>query len=440
MDLREAIAHQTSFSLQLASHVSSSLVSGSNLAFSTISIHAALALVAAGSKGETLQQILSVLRSGSVTELRALSSQIADVVLADGSPSGGPRLTFANGVWVDASLSLKPTFTEVLTSAYKAETKSVDFMGKAALPAKKTDTGSGRETSCLKAARRSFLPISSQSERRAGDAREQRNINSNRLAVEAREEVNSWVQGKTGGLIEELLPSGSVDNMTRLVLGNALYFKGGWHERFDSSLTKDSDFYLLDGSVVRAPFMTSKKKQYLSDYDDFKVLKMPYKQGDDKRQFSMYIFLPEARDGLSTLMEKLTSDSGFLNHHLPQYKAEVREFKIPKFKISCGFEASSLLKDLGLVRPFGAGADLTEMVDSAAGRDLAVSSIFHKSFVEVNEEGTEAAAATAAVVMLRGLPPPPLDFVADHPFVFVIREDKTGVVLFIGHLMNPQTA
>ncbi|KAK8953329.1 Serpin-ZXA [Platanthera guangdongensis] len=389
MDLREAIAHQTSFSLQLASYVSSSLVSGSNLAFSPISIHAALALVAAGSKGETQQQILSVLRSGSVTELRALSSQIYDVVLADGSPSGGPRLTFAYGVWVDASLSLKPTFKEVLTSAYKAETKSVDFMGK---------------------------------------------------AVEAREEVNSWVQGKTGGLIEELLPSGSVDNMTRLVLGNALYFKGDWHERFDLSLTKDSDFYLLDGRVVRAPFMTSKKKQYLSDYDDFKVLKMAYKQGDDKRQFSMYIFLPEARDGLSTLMEKLTSDSGFLNHHLPQYKAEVREFKIPKFKISCGFEASSLLKDLGLVRPFGADADLTEMVDSSAGRDLAVSSIFHKSFVEVNEEGTEAAAATAAVVMLRGLPPPPLDFVADHPFVFVIREDKTGVVLFIGHLMNPQTA
>lgn len=390
MDLTASIVHQTGFSLQLAKLVGLSLASDSNLVFSPISIHTALALVAAGSKGETQKQILSVLRSGSATDLSALSSQVADIVLADGSPSGGPRLTFANSVWVDASLSLKSTFKEVVTSAYKAETKALDFQAK---------------------------------------------------ADEARQKVNSWVQNITGGLINELLPSGSVDNMTRLVLGNALYFKGAWNEKFDASQTEDSEFYLLDGTTIQSPFMTSRQEQFVSAYDDFKVLRMPYKQGEDKRQFSMYIFLPEARDGLSNLAEKLSSESGFLNHHIPQVKVQLETFKLPKFKISFGFEASEPLKTLGLVSPFGPDADLTEMVDSAVGKDFFVSSIHHKSFVEVNEEGTEAAAATAAVVMMRGFVPfQSLDFVADHPFLFVIREDMTGVVIFIGHLLNPETA
>lgn len=261
-------------------------------------------------------------------------------------------------------------------------------------------------------------------------------------ADDARQEVNSWVQNRTGGLINELLPSGSVDETTRLVLGNALYFKGAWDQRFDASQTKDSEFYLLDGSTIQVPFMSTKEKQYLSAYNDFKVLGIPYKQGEDERRFSMYIFLPDARDGLRNLAEKLSSESEFLNHHIPWEKVNVGKFKIPKFKISFGFEASGLLKTLGLTSPFGQDADLTEMVDSAVGGKLYVSSIHHKSFVEVNEEGTEAAAATAAVVMLRRSRRrvEPLDFVADHPFLFVIREDNTGVVLFIGHLLNPRTA
>ncbi|KAL5209927.1 hypothetical protein ABZP36_005550 [Zizania latifolia] len=118
-------------------------------------------------------------------------------------------------------------------------------------------------------------------------------------------------------------------------------------------------------------------------------------------------------------------------------KVTVGQFKLPKFKISFGFEASDLLKGLGLHLPFGTEADLTEMVDSLAGQSLFVSSVFHKSFVEVNEKGTEAAAASAALVELRSMPIGPVDFVADHPFLFLIREDMTGVVLFIGHVVNP---
>jgi len=131
-----------------------------------------------------------------------------------------------------------------------------------------------------------------------------------------------------------------------------------------------------------------------------------------------------------------------LNHHCPRQKVETGNsssiFKLPRFKSSFGFEASEVLKDLGLTLPF-TGGDLTEMVDSSVGGNLLVSSIFHKSVVEVNEEGTEAATATAAVVLLRSMPMDPLDFEADRPFVFLIREDTTRVLLFVGHLLNPLT-
>jgi len=258
-------------------------------------------------------------------------------------------------------------------------------------------------------------------------------------AVEVSNEVNQWAEKETNGLIKEVLPSGSVDASTRLIFANALYFKGAWTEKFDASKTKDQDFHLLNGSSVQVPFMTSKKKQLVSAFDGFKVLGLLYKQGEDKRRFSMYFVLPNAKDGLSTLVEKVSSESGFLDRHLPYQQVEVGEFRIPKFKISFGFEASKVLKGLGLVLPFSGGEGLTEMVDdSTVGRNLYVSSIFHKSFIEVNEEGTEAAAASAGVVKLRGLSmTEKIDFVADHPFLFVIREDMTGVVLFIGQVLNP---
>ncbi|XP_038970279.1 serpin-ZXA-like [Phoenix dactylifera] len=389
MDLRESIGNQTAFSLQLAKHVGSAAAPDANVAFSPLSVHIVLALVAAGAKGPTLDQLLSFLRSPAAGDLNALSSQIVALVLADGSAAGGPRVCFANGVWVDASLSLKPSFKELVTSTYKAEAKAVDFQAKAA---------------------------------------------------EVANEVNSWVESVTAGLIKELLPSGSVDSTTRLVLGNALYFKGAWDEKFDASSTKDSAFHLLNGSSVQVPFMTSKKTQFVSAHNGFKVLRLPYEQGEDRRQFSMYIFLPDAQDGLWSLAEKLSSESDFLNLHLPTQKVKLGDFKLPRFKISFGFEASEVLKDLGLALPFSGNGDLTEMVDSPVGHKLSVSSVFHKAFIEVTEEGTEAAAATAAVLMKCSAVRNPLDFVADHPFLFLIREDITGVVLFVGHVINPLLA
>jgi serpin B len=157
----------------------------------------------------------------------------------------------------------------------------------------------------------------------------------------------------------------------------------------------------------------------------------------------MYILLPDAHDGLWSLAEKVSSEPGFLEKHIPTEQVPVGQFKVPKFKISFGFEASNLLKGLGLHLPFGAEADLSEMVDSPTGQSLCVSSVFHRAFVEVNEAGTEAAASTAVKFMptcLRIDSREKMDFVADHPFLFMIREDLTGVVLFVGHVLNPLLA
>lgn len=254
--------------------------------------------------------------------------------------------------------------------------------------------------------------------------------------------MNLWAEKQTGGLIKEILPSNAVDSTTKLIFANAVYFKGSWSEKFDPSKTKDHDFHLIDGSKVQVPFMTSKKKQFVRSYDGFKVLGLPYLQGEDKRRFSMYFFLPDEKNGLPSLLQKMGSESDFLDRHVPRQKVEIGEFLIPKFKISYGFEASEMLKELGLVLPF-TGGGMTGMVEasSSMGRNLCVSSIHHKAFVEVNEEGTEAAAASAAVVMLRSLMTgDKIDFVADHPFVFVIREDMTGVVLFMGQIVDPRDA
>ncbi|KAM1991442.1 hypothetical protein ACFX15_032576 [Malus domestica] len=359
-----------------------------NMVFSPLSIHIVLSLIAAGTKGPARDQLLSFLKSNSTAELNALAADLVLLVLADGSASGGPRLSFANGLWVDESLSIKPSFKEAVAVFYKAVADKVDFQNK---------------------------------------------------ADEVRIKVNSWAQGKTGGLIKEFLPPASINGATRLVFANALYFKGVWEEKFDALNTKEHDFNLLDGSSVRAHFMTSDKWQFVRAFDGFKILQLPYRQGGEeegkppRRRFSMYLILPDAEDGLPGLVDKVCSGSDFLNRHQPYGKVEVGDFKIPRFKFSSDLEASKTLKDLGLVLPFT--SELTEMVNWLPSGDAF--NMLHKSCIEVNEEGTEAAAVTGILAGSSLNPPDKIDFVADHPFMFVIREEITGTVLFIGQVLNP---
>ncbi|KAJ8443851.1 hypothetical protein Cgig2_010315 [Carnegiea gigantea] len=383
---RQPESSQTSVSMRITNYVAQYAAKDSNLVFSPPSIQLLLGLVAAGATGPTKDQVLSFLNCESVSKLNHLASELISTVLADGSAYGGPKLSFANGVRVDNRLPLKPVFKQIASNNYKASCEHVDFQIKADQVAHK---------------------------------------------------VNSWVEKSTNGLIKDILPTGSVDRTTRLILANALYFKGVWKQKFDLSRTRDLDFHLLNGGSVKVPFMSTTTKQYICAFNGFKVLCLRYSQGRDNRQFSMYIFLPEARDGLPSLMQIASSQPGFLEQHLPHCQADVHICMIPRFKFSFGFEVSKTLKQLGLVLPFSEGG-LTEMVDSSLGANLFVSRIFHKSFIEVNEEGTEAAAAPAAVITLKSLDlTNKFEFIADHPFLFFIREDTTGTLLFAGHVLNP---
>ncbi|XP_022036674.1 serpin-ZX [Helianthus annuus] len=188
--------------------------------------------------------------------------------------------------------------------------------------------------------------------------------------------------------------------------------------------------------------MTNFALKSVGVYDDFKVLRLPYLQGRNQQEFSMYFFLPNAKDGLQSLVQKIGSMPDFIDRHIPHNdRVIVPRFLIPVFKISFGLEVSDMLKELGLVLPFNGGDGLSEMVDSSDGQGIYVSRIIQKSFVEVNEEGTEAIAYIEEQAHGRARNPPEydkVDFVADHPFLFVIKEDVTGVVLFMGQVVDPR--
>ncbi|WJX76015.1 hypothetical protein P8452_59485 [Trifolium repens] len=315
-----------------------------NVVFSPLSLYTVLSMIANGSEGPTQHQLLSFLESKSTDHLKSLSSHLVSSALSDGAPVGmggiqghfyilhrasknsetplpvgGPCLSFANGMWVQQSLPLQPSFKQLVTTDFKATLASVDFVNK---------------------------------------------------PNEACNKVNLWVKENTNGLIEDVLSPTMVDDLTC----------------------------------------------------------------DDKREFSLYIFLPDAKDGLLDLIDNVASNSEFLEDMLPYEKVEVGKFRIPKFNFSVGVDIKKLLMELGLVLPFKGG--LTKMVEC---EDLFVSDIVQKSFIEVNEKGTTAAAATeVSRIMETGIRTPTLvDFVADHPFLFMIRDDFNGTILFTGQVLNP---
>ncbi|KAG6674803.1 hypothetical protein I3842_15G063800 [Carya illinoinensis] len=273
MDLRASIINQTDVALGITKQLLLGEGKDLNLVFSPLSIHVVLSMsmIADGSKGPTLDQLLSFLNFDNGVRLKSFVSELVAVVLADVSHNDGPgpSLSFAEGVRLDRSLSLKPSFKLIMDNVYKAALHQADCLTRAA---------------------------------------------------EVTNEVNSWAEKKTNGLIKEVLPHGSIDRTTKLIFANALYFKAVWDEKFNASATKENDFHLLNGSSAQVPFMTSKKKQLLVAFDGFKVLGLPYRHDDDQRKFSMYFFLPDTKNGLPNLIEKEVSESSFLYHHLPDKK------------------------------------------------------------------------------------------------------------------------
>ncbi|KAF5203568.1 Serpin-z1c [Thalictrum thalictroides] len=362
-----------------------------NFVYSPCSIQLAMSLVANGSNGSTLSELLTFLEAKDLNHLNSVAEDLVNT-LTESSEEGQQILTFVGGVWIDESLHLNPTFKSIAESIYKGQAEAVDFENKAA---------------------------------------------------EVVNELNRWAEGATNGLIKSVLPQGSLDETSRLVLANALYFKGKWTEEF-LKRNELRTFYLLNGNSVKVPFMTNTKNQYIEIFDDFKVLRLPYKRNsDEKAVLSMYVILPDKRDGLQPLLEKVGDDPLFLEKHVyPGTRAAImRDFLVSKFEITHEIEASNILQNIGLKLPFSDRAEFAEMLQkSQHAIRLQVSTVHHKSRIEVNEIGTEAAACTlatmrkcCAVVKM----PFHVDFVADHPFLFIIRDDISGMVLFMGNVVNP---
>ncbi|CAL5049386.1 unnamed protein product [Urochloa decumbens] len=283
---------------------------------------------------------------------------------------------------------------------------------------------------------------------------------------EARKQINSWVAKKTSNLIDSVLPPGMVKSNTRLVVATAIYFKGVWDTPFDKSLTREHKFHRLDGGAVDAQFMRSHDDQFIATYKGFKVLRMPYAVHDSfgglwamasgaqpgslipramppPPEYSMCVFLPDARDGLRSLEEEIAaSGPGFLAEHMPWSRVEVGDFRVPKFKLSFYDSLKRVLEDLGVKAVFDPNrADLPDMVEGSE-EPLYLADVFHRAVIEVNEEGTEAAASTALLFLGKACGPgyerpKPVDFVADHPFAFFVVEEVSGAILFAGHVLDP---
>ncbi len=242
----------------------------------------------------------------------------------------------------------------------------------------------------------------------------------------ARRIINEWVGTETAGRIPELLRQGDLTPATTLVLANAIHFKAAWAGPFDPALTRPAAFTLASGEQVQVPMMGRTGACRTGEEAGTALLELPYAEGAR----SMLFLVPAAHDGLAALEAALPADA--LDRWLKRMYDDERQVHVPRFKVDCRFELGGVLQELGMKDAFGAGADFSGMTGKP---DLFIGRIVHQAVVEVNEEGTEAAAATA-VAMERGAPPPPIRL--DRPFLFLIRDTRTGALLFLGRVAAPR--
>jgi serpin B len=247
--------------------------------------------------------------------------------------------------------------------------------------------------------------------------------------------INQWVEKQTSDKIQNLLGPGTVKPLTRLILTNAIYFKAAWADQFSKSATENEDFHLSAGKTIPAPTMHNSGGFYYLKGPSFQALLMPY----EKDEISMLILLPDSVDGLPALERSLTAANLEKWIAALGYADEVI-VSLPRFKITQQFELSSTLEGLGMKTAFDPNsADFSGMTGD---KSLVISAAIHKAYIDVDENGTEAAAATAVVMMPAGAapmqnPPPPITFTADHPFLFLIRENASGAILFMGRITDP---
>ena len=351
-----------------------------NLFFSPWSLNSALAMTSEGARGRTADEMHSVLHfSGNDSARRQAFSALDLRINANNS---GYILSTANALWADRAFPLLGEYADLVNSYYHAKAVNVDFKG---------DPDDARKT------------------------------------------INSWVEQRTAGKIKGLIPPGYVDSLTCLVLTNAIYFNGTWIKEFDRSLTRDEDFFTGEGKAVKVPMMRQLDEGSYFNYletGDMQMLQMPY-QGEN---LSLVILLPREQD-IAPLERSLTVE------RLAQWRDGLQlrrvDVYIPKFKINANYFLAENFTNLGMPTAFAEMADFSGI---SPGRELFISEVIHQAYVDVNEEGTEAAAATAVCVAESASPLPEekvMEFRADHPFLFLIQDRVTGCILFLGKVNDP---
>jgi serpin B len=258
-----------------------------------------------------------------------------------------------------------------------------------------------------------------------------RSVDYKTAGEEARTRINEWVEKETEEKIKDLIQPGVLTPLTRLVLVNAIYFKGNWARQFKKSLTNDAPFYLTPEKTVQAPFMTQEHTLRYGEDEGLQILELPY-EGDD---LAMLILLPKRVAGLAELEKVLTPEN--LSQWIAHLWDQKIEVFVPKFKLASSFSLNETLVSMGMYDAFDqtranfAGMDGTTL--------LYISAAIHQAVVEVNEEGTEAAAATGIAMSLKAMPAQPTTFRANHPFIFLIRDNRNGSILFMGRVIDPTT-
>jgi serpin B len=354
-----------------------------NLFYSPYSISEALAMTFGGAANVTEKQMASVMQFLLNQDKLHKAFNALDLELAkrgqgaQGKDEKGFRLNIVNAIWGQKDFEFKSAYLDLLAQNYGAGLRILDFIN-ASEPSRKI--------------------------------------------------INQWVADQTEDRIKDLLPEGSVNELTRLVLTNAIYFNAAWASQFTKEATSDGKFTLLDGSQITVPMMRQMKSFGYTEGDNYQAVQLPY----DGNELSMVILLPQ-KDQFKTFEAGLSGQK--VAQIIQNLKNNQVELAMPKFKIEYELGLNKTLQALGMTDAFDPGkADFSGM-DGA--KDLYISDVVHKAWVTVDEEGTEAAAATGVVVGTTSMPVDIKEMNIDHPFIFLIRDNQTGAILFIGRVINP---
>jgi len=353
-----------------------------NLLFSPFSISMALAMTYAGARTQTEAQMADVLHYTLPQDQLHPAFNALDLALASrgkgakGTDSKGFKLNVVNAIWGQKGYQFLPVYLDTLAQNYDAGLRILDFQ-KSPEPSRVT--------------------------------------------------INDWVAEQTANRIKDLIPSGSINELTRLVLTNAIYFNAAWLKQFNKDTTSNGAFNLDGGTTETVPMMRQSTQFNYAEGQGYQVVELPY----DGNELSMVIFLP-ANGNFGKFEGELTAAKA--DSIIRSLGNRQVNLTMPRFTFESSLGLKSTLSAMGMPVAFTDAADFSGM---SAGKDLLIQDVVHKAFISVDENGTEAAAATAVIVGTTAMPANPVDVTIDRPFIFLIRDIPTGTVLFLGRVMNP---